>query len=208
MNGRYALIAVAALATASAVPGAWAQSKAGDTASEKIAVVNIQLAIASTGEGKQAAAELQARFTPEKNELDQLQKRIEDIQGRLRTGERTLSDEEKARLAREGNELSRRYQRKQQELSEDASDAQNDVIDRIGRKMLAVLDRYAQQNGYSLVLDISGQSTPVLYASNQVDVTQTLIKLYDQAYPVKAATAPASSAPAKLTPPPKPAPKR
>jgi outer membrane protein len=203
MNGRYALIAVAVLAAASVAPEVRAQaraSSAGDVAPEKIAVVNIQLAIASTGEGKQAAAELQARFNPEKNELDQLQQRIEDLQGRLRNGERTLSDEEKARLAREGNELSRRYQRRQQELSEDANDAQNDVLDRIGRKMLTVLDRYAQQNGYSLVLDVSGQATPVLYASNQVDITQTIIKLYDQAHPVKAATAPAGPAPAKPAP--------
>ncbi len=202
MNVRQAIITLAMLCV---VPGAWAQAKAAsaaDVAPTKIAVVNVQLAITSTAEGKQAAAELQARFTPEKNDLDQLQRRIEDIQNRLRNGERTLSDEEKARLAREGNQLSRRYQRKQQELSDDATDAQNDVIDRIGRKMVGVLDHYAQQNGYSLVLDISGQTTPVLYASNQVDITQTIIKLYDQAYPTKSPTAAPSPAPAKPKPKP------
>jgi len=204
MNGRQALIA---LATLCVVPGAWAQARSAstsDVAPTKIAVINIQLAITSTAEGKQAAAELQAKFAPEKNELDQLQQRIEDIQNRLRNGERTLSDEEKARLAREGNELSRRYQRKQQQLSEDATDAQNDVVDRIGRKMVSVLDHYAQQNGYSLVLDTAGQTTPVLYASNQVDITQTIIKLYDQAYPVKSAAAAPAPAPAPAKPKPKP----
>ena len=54
----------------------------------------------------------------------------------------------------------------------------------------------ARENGYSIVLDTSGQNSPILYASNQVDVTQDIIRLYDQAYPVKAGAAP-SSTPAK-----------
>jgi outer membrane protein len=203
MNVRQAIITLAALCV---VPGAWGQAKAGstpDVAPAKVAVVNIQLAITSTAEGKQAVTEMQAKFTPQKNELDELQKRIEDLQSRLRNGERTLSDEEKARLAQEGNQLSRRYQRKQQELSEDASDAQNDIVNRIGGKMLRVLDRYAQENGYSVVLDISGQSNPVLYASNQVDITQAITRLYDQSYPVKTPAA-RPAAPARPKPKTKP----
>jgi outer membrane protein len=203
MNVRHALITLAALCV---VPGAWGQTKAGsapDVAPAKIAVINIQLAITNTAEGKQAAAELQARFTPQKNELDQIQKQVEDIQDRLRNGQRTLSDEEKARLARQGSELSRRYQRKQQDLSDDANEAQNDVLDRLGRKMIRVLDRYAQQNGYSVVLDVSGQSNAVvLYAANQVDITEEIVKLYDQSYPVKSPVAAPSPAPAKPKPKP------
>jgi len=53
------------------------------------------------------------------------------------------------------------------------------------------------ENGYAVVLDSSAQSTPILYASTQIDVTQDIVRLYDQAYPVKAgATAPAQPKPA------------
>jgi len=79
------------------------------------------------------------------------------------------------------------------------------VVDRIGRKMMDVLDRYSRENGYVAVFDTSAQSSPILYASSNIDVTQEIIKLYDQAYPIKAAgTAPATK-PAANTP--KPAPK-
>ena len=70
--------------------------------------------------------------------------------------------------------------------------AQGEVVDRIGRKIVDVLDRYSRENGYSVVLDSSAQNTPILYASNQIDMTQDIIRLYDQAYPVKAAAAPAA----------------
>jgi outer membrane protein len=83
------------------------------------------------------------------------------------------------------------------------------VIDKIGRKMIDVLDRYARENGYVAILDSSAQNTPILYASNQIDVTQDIIRLYDQAYPLKAGSAapkPAASRPAGQSTTPKPAP--
>lgn len=154
----------------------------------RVAVINIQLAIASTDEGKQAAAELEARFAPRRTELENLNKQIQDLQERLQNGERTLSDQEKARLQREGARLSRTLQRKQEELSEDYQDARDEVVNRIANKMMQVIDRYARQNGYGIVLDTSAQTTSVLYAANTVDITQDIIKLYNQTYPVKQAS--------------------
>jgi outer membrane protein len=114
-----------------------------------------------------------------------------------------LSDEEKARLTRQGDQLTRSFQRKQQEFQDDTNDAQQDLINRIGRKMIEVLDKYAKEHGYSLILDTSSQQTPVIFAANQVDVTQEIIHLYDESNPVK--TGAASTTPSK--PAPKPAPK-
>jgi len=114
-----------------------------------------------------------------------MQKQIEDLQTRLRTGQTTLSDEEKARLSREGDQLSRSYQRKQQEAQDDSNDAQQEVVNRIGQKMITVLDKYSRDNNYAVILDTSSQQTPVVVASPQVDVTQEIIRLYDQQYPVK-----------------------
>jgi outer membrane protein len=183
-------------------PAVWAQAAAPATAG-KVGVINIQAAIASTAEGKQAAAELQSQFTPRMNELQNLQKQIEDVRNRLQAGQSTLSDEEKARLQREGDTLTRTYQRKQQELQDDTNDAQQDVVNRIGRKLVDILNKYSKDNGYAIVLDDSSQQTPVIYAANQIDVTQDIIRLYDQSYPVKNAGAATPTAP-RTTPRPAP----
>src|SRR5580693_4472409 len=92
-------------------PAVWAQGAAPAAGANKVGVINIQAAIASTAEGKQAAAELQSQFTPRMNDLQNTQKQIEDLRNRLQTGQSTLSDEEKARLQREGDTLTRTYQR-------------------------------------------------------------------------------------------------
>ena len=195
--------AVPVLAAILMAPAAWAQGAA--PAASKVGVINVQAAIASTAEGKQAGAELQSRFAPRTTELQNLNKQIEDLRARLQTGQTTLSDDEKARLAREGDQLTRTFQRKQQELQDDSNDAQQDVVNRIGRKLVDVLDKYSKDNGYSMILDNSSQQTPVIYYSNQIDVTQDIIRLYDQSYPVKTSAA-TTPAPTKPAPAPRPAP--
>jgi outer membrane protein len=167
-----------------ATPAVRAQAGAA-VASDKVGVISIQAAIASTAEGKEAAAELQSQFAPRTTELQNLQKQIEDVRNRLQTGQSTLSDDEKARLQREGDQLTRAFQRKQQEFQDDTSDAQQEVVNRIGRKLVDILNKYSKENGYSIILDTSAQQSPVLYAANQIDVTQDIIRLYDQSYPVK-----------------------
>lgn len=186
-------LAVPALAVLFMVPTVWGQagSSASTSAPMKVGVINVQVAITSTLEGKQAAAELQSQFAPRQTDLDNLRKQIEDVQTRLRTGQTTLSDDEKARLTREGDQMTRAYQRKQQDSQDDFNEAQREVVDRIGRKMIDVLDKYSKENGFGVVFDTSAQSSPVVYAANQIDVTQYIIRLYDQEYPVKAAASPA-----------------
>ena len=180
-------LAVPALVAVLMAPAAmWAQ--AAPASAGKIGVIDVQVAITSTAEGKQAAAELQSQFAPRQTELTNMQKQMEDIQTRLRTGQTTLSDDEKARLGREGEQLQRTYQRRSQDAQDDFNEAQREVVDRIGRRMIDVLNKYSRDNGYSIILDRSGQSSPVIFAANSTDVTQEIIRLFDQTYPAKAAT--------------------
>src|SRR6266849_6298231 len=198
-RGTVAALAVLCMAP---VPGARAQAAAAAAAPVKIALVNMRNAIVATAEGKQAQAQLQSQFAPKQNELQSMQKQIEDVQRRMSEGARTLSDDEKTKLQRQGEMLTHRLQRGNDDLNEELNAAQGEVVDGIGRKMLDVLDRYARENGYTVILDTSAQGSPVVYGSSGSDVTQDIVRLYDQAYPVKAAAAaapgakPAAAAPA------------
>ena len=196
-------------ASASALGAQGAAAAAPAAVPGKIGVINVRQAIVTTSEGKQASAELQSQFAARQTELENLNKQINDLKQRLSAGSATLSQEEQARLTRQGELLARQLQRKQDEYQEDVNASQGDVIDKIGRKMIDVLDRYARENGYVAILDSSAQNTPILYASNQIDVTQDIIRLYDQAYPLKAGSTtpkPAATKPAAQSTTPKPAP--
>ena len=199
-KGAWAALAIVLLAPLAGIRAQSTGGAAGASAPAKIGVLNVRNAIVATAEGKQAQAQLQSQFAPKQNELQSTQKQIEDIQRRLNEGARTLSDDEKAKLQRQGELLTRRLQRDNDGLTEELNAAQGEIVDTIGRKMLDVLDRYARENGYVAVLDTSAQGSPVIYGSSQADITQEVVRLYDQAYPVKGGGAPAASAPASPKP--------
>src|ERR1019366_1053069 len=201
------ILAALAILFLAPVPGIRAQGGAASAASAptKIAVINIRNAIVATAEGKLAQAQLQSQFAPRQNDLQNTQKQIEDLQRRLSEGARTLSDDEKTKMQRDGELLTRRLQRGNDDLNEELTAAQSEIVDSIGRRMLEVLDRYSRENGYTLVLDTSAQGSPVVYGSSQSDITQEIARLYDQAYPIKGAASAGSGAPAPKPAAPAPA---
>jgi outer membrane protein len=165
----------------------WAQSKPanGVEAGAKVAAISMRTAIANTAEGKQAATQIETEFLARRKEMEDLNKKLNYLQQRLTAGAKALSDEEKQRLTLEGQRFTRQLERRQNEFQEDLNGAQSEVISRIGRRMVEVLGKYAPSNGYGAVLDNSSQSTPVMYAS--ADITEEIVRLYDQTYPLKSA---------------------
>ena len=63
------------------------------------------------------------------------------------------------------------------------------VMNELGVKMMEILNKYAADNGFTVILDVTDPNGPVRYAASGVDVTADLIKLYDQKYPLPAAAA-------------------
>ena len=78
-----------------------------------------------------------------------------------------------------------------------------DAINEIGQKMMAVITDYAEEGGYSVVLDVSSPQTPVLYADQPSNITQAVIDAYNKVH--AAAAAPAAAPAAAAAPAPKPA---
>ena len=200
MNSRImkstAALAAAGLLIVAAVRGQSSSSSAAPAGPGKVGVINIRGAIGNTAEGKQASAELQSQFAPRQSELEGLNKQINDLRSRLAACEGKCSQDEMGRLTQQGQKATQKFDRLNNELNEDVNSAQGEVIDRIGRKMVDVLDKYSRENGFTLVMDSSAQNTPILFASPQIDVTQEIVRLYDAAYPVKAGAAPAPQKPA------------
>ena len=168
-------IALAVLATAMAAVAA-----AQTAAPNKVGVIQIQSALVATRDGQKAAKELEEKMAPRKKELDGKQQEIRDLQERLAKGGNTLSDSAKDELTRNIDLKTKNFNRDVQDAQADLEQEQMKVLNQLGQKMMQVIDRYAQANGFSVILDVSNQNTPVLYASNTVDITKEIVDLYDK----------------------------
>ena len=172
----------------------------------KVGVIQIQSALVATKAGQKAAKELEDKMAPRKRELDGKQAEIRDLQERLAKGGNTLSDSAKEELTRNIDTKTKSFNRQVEDAQAELETQQRQVLNQLGQKMMQVIDKYAQANGFSVILDVSNQNTPVLYASNTVDITKEIVDLYDKTT-FSASAAPAVSAPAAAPKPaaPKPA---
>lgn len=190
-----AMVGVALAQAPAAAPAA------ASAAPTKIAVIQVQAALTATKEGQKAAAELEAKMGPRKKELDGRQAEIKEMQERLQRGGNTLSDSAKEDLTRSIDTKTKSFNRQVEDAQAELEQEQQRVIGALGQKMMAVIDKYAQQNGYALVIDVSNQNTPVLYASNSVDITKEVIDLYDKTVFTPTPAAPATTTARPAAPP-------
>jgi outer membrane protein len=83
-------------------------------------------------------------------------------------------------MQRDLEEKQKRLQRDTQDANDEWNTEQQRLLQSLGQRMMAVIEKYAKDNGYSVVLDVSNPNTPVLYASSGIDITQDIISLYDK----------------------------
>jgi outer membrane protein len=174
-------------------------------AQNKIAAINIQAAMLGTKDGQKAAAELENKTLPKKRELTQKQNDINALQDQLSKGQNTLSDSAKNDLYKSIEAKKKNLQRDMEDAQADLQEAQNKLLQQLGQKIVAVIERYAKDNGYTMVVDVGNPNTPVIYASPSVEITKEVIELYDKSTATASAPAPAAPKPAAPAAP-KPAP--
>lgn len=148
----------------------------------KIGVMNVQRVLVNSASGKSAKAkfdekmqELQTKFKAEEEELITMQKDIEKKSS-------AWSEETKQMKVRE-------FQKKRRELQEKSEDArfelktlQDKELAPILKALEGVVVDYGKNNGYTMILD---SKSGVVYFSEAVDVTDTLVKELDAAMAAK-----------------------
>ena len=188
-------VLVLALSLALVLPAkSRAQTAAAAPAGNKVAIVNIQEAIANTNEGKKELESMQQKFSPRQAALQAQNDEIENLKKQLEAQGPKLSDEERNTRVKAATEKQKAFQRNYEDFQNEVQQSEQEILNRLGKKMLDVMEKYAKDNGYSVVLDVSSQQTPVVYASPATIITKDLVEAYNTASPAAAPAAkPAAS---------------
>ena len=162
----------------------------------KIALVAFEQAVFATNEGQRAVQQIQDKYKPKKDQIDTLSKEVDSLKAQLQSAPATLPDEERATRLRN-------IDTKEKELNRDAEDAQTaynadlqEAYGKVAAKVSVTLKDYVSKNGYTLLLDVSGQQSNVMWANQSTDVTQAIVTAYNTSSGV---SAPAPSAPGAAT---------
>jgi len=191
-------VAHAQVAAAPGVPAApAAASPVAPTAyPAKIALIAFEQAVLSTNEGQKTLAETQKKYAPQKTKIEGLSAEIDTLKKQLQAGQ-SLTDQQRAAKLKE-------IDAKDKELQRESEDAQNaydlevrESLSKVMQKVNIVLQDYVKKNGYTLLLDVGGQQSPVMWAATEpnADITQAVVDAYNASSGV-AAPPPAAPAPA------------
>src|SRR5579875_3106673 len=169
----------------------------------KVGVISVQGAIVGTKDGQKASAELDAKVTPKRKEFEARQAEIAQLQDQYNKSGSLMSEDARNQLARNIDEKKKSLDRDTQDANEEMQSEQQKLLQNLGQRMMAVIEKYAKDNGFSLILDVSNPNTPVLYASSAIDITQDIISLYDKTSsnggPTSTPAVPGTAAPGKPT---------
>jgi outer membrane protein len=186
---------VSAFAQTASEPAAAAPAKA-----PKVAVIQFQAAVLSTAEGKAASTALRAKFDPKKAGVDKRQTELQAMNDKLQKGGATMTPDARAKMQDDLTRGSRNLQHDIDDLNGELQQDESKIMQEMGTKMSDLIQSYATKHGYSIVLDVSSEQTPVLWADAASNITADIVKEYDAAHPLKTAAAAAPAAAPARTP--------
>jgi len=160
----------------------------------KIGIIAFQTAVAKTNEGQRNLGDLQKKFEPKRQHLQSMNAEVEELTKQLAAQGDKLSDEQRASRTRTLEEKKKQLQRDAEEAENDYKTESQEVFNGLASKVYEVLLSYAQQQGYSVVLDVSQEANPVLFASQSSNITKAIIDAYNakSGVPAPPAQAPAA----------------
>ena len=188
-------LGVSALAQTAAeppsAPGAPASTAPAGPA--KIAVIQFEGVVAQTNEGQRAFAQLNAKYAPKQQQIKQESDEVDTLKKDLQTAGDKLSDAERAARLRTIDEKEKTLQRSVEDARNDFSSEMNEKFSAIAQKVAAVMTKYAQDNGYTIVLDAGSQQqqSPILWASESTNISEAIVQAYNRQSGVPPQPAPA-----------------
>jgi outer membrane protein len=162
------------------VSPAMAQAPAGSTQT-KVAVVNFQNAVLSTGEIQKVLKDLQIKYKPRQDALQKGQQELSDIQTQLQASQGKLSQAGEADLTARGQRKQTQLQRLNDDLTADFEADRDEAVRRASTRMQELLKKVAEEKGLDLIVD----SAAAPFVKPGIEITDQVVAAYDKAYPVK-----------------------
>ena len=171
----------------------------------KIAVIAFQQAVMATNEGQRGMAQLRTKYEPKQAALKTQNDEIESLKKQLQDAGSNLNEQERDSRVQTIDQKTKALQRQAEDDQNDFQSDMSTVYSGLAQKVYAVMDAYANSQGYTVVLDASQQQqntpSPILWAAPNADITKAVIDAYNVKSGVPAQPSTTSSTPRSNTAP-------
>ena len=191
-------LTVQAVAQAAAPVAAPAVAPAPQAIPAKVAVIAFEQAVVATNEGQRAVLEIQKKYEPKKAAIDAESAEVDSLKKQNQSLPSTATDEARAKLLRDIDTKEKALQRDADDASQAYQADLQDAYGKVAQKVGATAVKYVQANGFTLLLNVGSQqqADPVLWFTQETDITQAVVNEYNKVSGV-AAPPPQAPAPAR-----------
>jgi outer membrane protein len=191
-----AVLAFAGLAFLAAGQGVRAQDKpaesAGPMPTPVIAVIDFQLVVKESAAGKSVRSQIDTRQTAFQAEIKPLQQELEHFRAELGNRISGIGEAEYATKRKEIRDRVNELQRIIQERKRALDDMFNNGMRQVDLALVDVLKELAEERGINLILNAGRGRGLVLFAENQIVITEEALRRLDVRLPKVELTKPAN----------------
>jgi len=143
-----------------------------------VAVVDLLKAFETSAAGQQVVDQLKNKEQEIRNEIIDIENETQKLQTKYNTQKLTLTMDAQQQLLTDIDRLKTKRSRVEEDRTKEYRDLQMRLLGKLRNEILPVVNNIAREKGFSLVLDVS--SSGVVYFNQTIDITEEVIKRYDQ----------------------------
>ena len=147
-----------------------------------IGFVDAERAVASVKEGQAKLAEFEAWAEPQRQRVEALLKTLNDLRQQINQQSAVAAEEALQQLREQELAARREYEDARRDFQRQVETKQNEFLADVAVKVGTVASEYGKANGFDAIFVLNAQ--PLVYVSESADLTDTVIRLYDERFPV------------------------
>lgn len=147
-----------------------------------IGFVDAERAVASVKEGQAKLREFEAWAEPERQRVEALQARMNDLRQQINQQSAVAAEEALQELRQRELDARREFEEARRAFQRQLEAKQNEFLGDVAVKVGTVASEYGKTNGYDAIFVLNAQ--PLVFVAESADITDTIIKLYDERFPL------------------------
>jgi Skp family chaperone for outer membrane proteins len=147
-----------------------------------VGFLDAERAVATVKEGQRQLQALEAWGNPRRQELEAMRDHLTELNQQLNTQRTIASAEAISELEGELLQAQRTFEDAGRAFNRELESKQNEFLAQVASQVGSVASEYAEANGFDAIFVLNAQ--PLVYVAEGADITDFVIRAYDEKYPV------------------------
>lgn len=148
----------------------------------KVGFLDVEKAVSTVKEGRAEMQALEAWANPRREELEKLRARAVELTNQLAAQRSVASEDVVAQLEKDVVQARRAFEDAGRAFNRDLDAKQGELLGDVALKLGQIATEYGKANDFDAIFTLQAQ--PLIYIAEGANVTETVIRLFDERYPV------------------------